>query len=184
MIDAQPPKNTNIRLSVLAIMIVVAALTRVLPHAWNFTPIFAMAIFGGAYLQRRSLAIAVPLAAMLLSDLFIGFHQGMPMVYGTIAACAILGMMFLRSKQNVGRIAGAGLGSCLLFFLVTNGAIWLSGGTPTTCQATLMDCYAVALPFLKNNLLGTAVWSVVLFGGFALLTRQVPALRNTQTAAA
>lgn len=178
MIDSNQPKNANIRLSVLATMIVVAALTRVLPHAWNFTPIFAMAIFGGAYLQRRSLAIAVPLAAMLLSDAFLGFHKGMPVVYGAIAACAILGMMFLRSKQSVYRIAGAGVGSCVLFFLVTNGAIWLSGGTPTTCQAGLMECYAVALPFMKNSLLGTAVWSVVLFGGFALLKRQVPALNQ------
>jgi hypothetical protein len=189
---------------VLAAMILVAGLSRLLPHAWNFTPIEAMALFGGAYFARRWLAFAVPLGAMLMTDLVLGFnptvpgytvvalpftdmtfgfHSTMPVIYACIAASVALGFV-LRGKVGVLRVAACGLAGTALFFLVTNGFVWLTAqGVPgyEACNIGLMSCYVAGIPFLKPWLLGTAVWSLLLFGGFELLRRQNPALR-AQTA--
>ena len=189
---------------VVAAMILVAGLSRLLPHAWNFTPVEAMALFGGAYFARRWLAFVVPLGAMLATDLVMGFnvavpgytvvtlpftevqfglHGSMPVVYACIAASVALGFV-LRGKVGVLRVAGCGLAGSLLFFLVTNWFVWLTAqGVPgyEACTIGLASCYVAALPFLKGWLLGTAVWSVILFGGFELLRRQLPVLR-AQTA--
>src|SRR5687768_11567491 len=61
---------------ILGAMILAAALTRVMPHPWNFSPVEAIALFGGAYFASRSLAIVVPLVAMLASDLMLAAING------------------------------------------------------------------------------------------------------------
>ena len=79
------------RLIAILAAILVAAALRLVPHWPNFTPIGAMALFGGAYFGRRALAFAAPLGALLLSDLILGFHAGMPFVYGSVALIVLLG---------------------------------------------------------------------------------------------
>jgi hypothetical protein len=164
---------------VIAAMILVAGLSRLLPHAWNFTPIEAMALFGGAYFLRRWLAFVLPLGAMLATDMVLGFHNMMLPVYLCIAASVGLGFM-LRGKVGVLRVAACGLVGSLLFFFVTNFFVWLTAeGVPgyEACNMSLASCYVAGLPFLRGWLLGTAVWSVLLFGGFELLRRRLPSLR-------
>src|SRR5688500_16153209 len=88
----------------LAGLIVAAALSRLVPHPFNFSPIEAIALFSGAYFLDRRLAIAVPLAGMFLSDLFLGLHEGMFVVYGCIALMAWFGRG-LATKRSATRIA-------------------------------------------------------------------------------
>jgi hypothetical protein len=164
---------------VVAAMILVAGLSRLLPHAWNFTPVEAMALFGGAYFAQRWLAFALPLGAMLATDAVLGFHSTMPVVYACIAASVALGFV-LRGRVGVLRVAACGLAGSLLFFVVTNWFVWLTAhGVPgyEACTIGLWSCYVAAVPFFKGWLLGTAVWSLVLFGGFELLRRRLPMLR-------
>lgn len=175
----------------LAGMILLAALSRLLPHPPNFSPVEAIALFGGAYFASRVWAVAVPLIAMLISDIALGLSMGGEYwsyvatsvsfwaVYVCVAVSCVLGFG-LRGRVGGARVLGYGLMGSVLFFLVTNFAVWLAA-TPISghnaCVAGLGPCYAAAIPFFKNTLLGTLCYSALLFGGFELLRRRVPMLR-------
>lgn len=161
----------------LSIMIVMAALSRLLPHPYNFTPIEAMALFGGAYFANRWLSVAVPLLAMLLADFFLGFHSGMPVIYGTIVLISILGFA-LRGKVTALRVASFGLVSATLFFLITNFSVWASSGMYPMSASGLLTCYIAGIPFFHWQLAGVATYSLIMFGGFALLRSRLPELKS------
>jgi hypothetical protein len=158
-------------------MILGMALVRLLPHPWNFTPIGAMALFGGATFRNRALAFMVPLASLFVSDLVIGLHSLMWAVYGAFALMVVMGG-WLRGRRRFLPIAGTSLAGSLLFFLITNWAVWLSGMTYPKTIAGLLACYVAAIPFFGNTIAGDAFYAAMLFGGFALLERRVPALRE------
>ena len=172
------PQNNFVspRSVVLAAMIAVAIVVRLAIYfshgafPYNFTPVEAIALFGGAYFSDRRLAFIVPIAAMLLSDAIIGFHPLMPVIYGCFAASVVLGFG-LRDKVSVLRVGAYGIAGSLLFFVVVSFVEWLIGDTDY-CRAGIVSCYVAALPFLKNWLAGTLVWSAILFGGFELLKQR------------
>ena len=172
---------------VLTGLIVVAALTRLLPHPPNFSPVEAIALFGGAYFASRRWALLVPLAAMFLSDLALGlmhggiYHAyfasaGFWLVYLCIAASAVLGFG-LRGRVGGARVLGYSLAGSLLFFLVTNFGAWLGAPMYPQNAAGLAAAYVAGLPFFQWTVLGTLFYAALLFGGFALLRARVPALR-------
>ena len=165
------------RLLAVLTAIVMAAALRLVPHPPNFTPIGAMALFSGAYLANRGLAVAVPLAAMLLSDAVLGFHSGMPFVYGSVALIVAIGWFALKRVSSLGVVAAA-LVSSVLFFVVTNFGTWSVSGMYPMTLAGLAACYVAAIPFFQNTVVGDLFYSGVLFGGFALLERAIPALRQ------
>ncbi|MGH9791678.1 MAG: DUF6580 family putative transport protein [Candidatus Acidiferrales bacterium] len=167
----------NARFWTVVAMIAGAALVRMLPHPWNFTPIGAMALFSGATFRSRAVAFGVPLAALFLSDLWIGLHSLMWAVYGSFALSIVLGM-WLRGRRRVVPVAGMTFAGALLFFLITNWAVWLSGMTYPKTLAGLIACYVAGIPYFGNTLAGDAFYVAVLFGGLALLERRVPALRE------
>jgi hypothetical protein len=164
------------RLIAILAAILVAAALRLVPHWPNFTPIGAMALFGGAYFGRRVLAFAAPLGALLVSDLILGFHAGMPFVYGSVALIVLLGWAIARRITPV-TVAAAAVASSVLFFAVTNFGTWLSSGMYPPTRAGLTACYVAAIPFFQNTLAGDLAFSALLFGGFALLESRLPVLR-------
>ena len=168
--------TSHARLLVLLSAIVAAAALRLVPHPPNFTPIGAMALFSGAYLSRRSLAFAAPLAALLLSDLVIGFYPELLFVYVSVAATVLLGWAVPR-RRTVLRVAAAAVAASVLFYLLTNFGVWLLMDYYPKTFAGLIACYVAAIPFFQNTLAGDRFYSGLLFGGFALLERAVPALR-------
>ncbi len=169
----------HVRLLALLSAIVAAAALRLVPHPPNFTPIAAMALFSGAYFGRNALAFIAPLAAMLLSDTLIGFHSGMPFVYGSVAIIVLLGWLAL-SRVSVLRIGLAAIASSVLFFAITNFGVWLTSGMYPLTPGGLAACYVAAIPFFQNTVAGDLFFSGLLFGGFALLERALPALRPSQ----
>lgn len=164
------------RLAAILAAIFAAALFRLAPHPPNFTPIAAMALFGGACLGRRALAFAAPLGALALSDAILGFHSSMVFVYGSVALTVLLGWAVAR-KITPMRVAGAAVASSVLFFVVTNFGVWLAGGMYPPTLSGLAACYVAAIPFFQNTLAGDLFFTAVLFGGFALFERRLPALR-------
>jgi hypothetical protein len=146
---------------------------------YNFTPVEAIALFGGAYFSDRRLAFIMPLAAMFLADMVIGLHPLIPVIYACIAASVLLGFA-LRDKVSVLRVAGCGIAGSLMFFAVVSFAEWLMGDT-VYCREGIVSCYVAAIPFLKSWLAGTLVWSAVLFGGFEVMRARWPALRAAAT---
>ena len=165
------------------VLIVLAALSRLLPHLPNFTPIAGMALFGAAVLPNKRLSLLVPLAALLLSDFFLGFYgwTGMASVYGATLLVSLLGYALLRKKTaSVGRIAAAALSGSVLFFIITNADCWWTGYSHTLAGLSL--CFTLALPFFRNEVLGTALSTAVLFGGQALLIRAAADKRRSAAA--
>ena len=168
----------NARILTLLAAILAAAALRLVPHPPNFTPIGAMALFSGAYLGRRgAVALAVPLGALFLSDLVLGFYRGMPTVYFSVALIVIIGWVALRRVSPI-RVGGAAVASSVLFFVLTNFGMWLSSGFYPRTLAGLEACYIAAIPFFQNTVAGDLFYAAVLFAGFALLERTVPALRS------
>ena len=167
-------------LALLSAIVVVAAL-RLVPHPPNFTPIGAMALFSGAYLGRRGLAFVAPLAALLLSDLVLGFYPELVFVYLSVAAIVLIGWA-VSKRKTVLRVGAAALASALLFYAVTNFGVWLVMDYYPKTLAGLAACYAAAIPFFQNSLAGDLFFSGLLFGGFALLERVAPRLREARAA--
>ncbi len=156
-------------------IILFAAVMRLLPHYPNFTPIAAIALFGGAHLGRKWLAFFVPLFALFISDLFLGFHSFMIPVYVSFMLVVLLGNV-LGKNVKVHTVAGSAIASSVLFFLITNFAVW--AGSPFYPQtfAGLMQSYTMAIPFFHSSLLGDLFYSGVFFGGFYLLQQRYPSL--------
>jgi len=178
------------RYSTLAAIIVLAALSRFFPHPFNFTPMAAIALFGGAYFSNRWMAFLVPFAAMLISDTMQelltgwGFHSGMPVVYGSFAIVSLIGIFGLQKITPL-RVVTAAVASSLVFFLITNFAFLypeapiadpMQGHYPHNWTGIIAS-YEAGLPFLKNQILGDLFYSGVLFGGFYLLQRRFEVLR-------
>ncbi len=171
-------------------LIIAVALTRLIPHPPNFSPVESMALFGGAYFAKRWWAVLVPLIALFMSDLALGLMMGgdyfqyfvsagFLLVYLTIAGLSVLGFG-LRNKVSVLRVAGYGISGSVIFFLVTNFGVWFGSSFYPQTANGLMAAYAAGLPFLQNGILGTLLYSAILFGGYALLKQRLPQLNQTQ----
>jgi len=159
------------RFSVLTAIVIAGTAARLIPHPPNFSPIASLALFGGATFASKRAAFLIPLAAMLLSDLLLGFSTITPVVYGSFALITCLGF-WLRRRQTVGRLAAASLAAAVLFLVVTDFGVWaLSDWYPKTLSG-LAECYAAAIPFLRNTLTSNLFSSAVLFGGLKLAEKR------------
>jgi len=164
-----------LRAILAAVMIILAAVVRILPHPWNFTPIGAMAIFSGAMFRDRRIAFLFPLVALFAGDLFVGIHRLIPIVYASFLLSVFIGT-WLANRRGVLRIGGAVFLGALQFFLVTNFSVWQLFGTYPNTPAGLATCYIVGLPLFGNTLAGDAVYSTLFFGIFALAEKLYPSL--------
>jgi hypothetical protein len=161
------------------IMIVLAAALRIVPHPWNFAPIGAMALFSGAMIRDKRLALFFPLLTLIAGDLFIGFHILIPLVYASTLVSAALGFL-LRDRKTLGRIASVTLLGAIQFFLVTNFGVWLLLGTFPKTTLGLAACYIAGAPLFWNTLASDGLFVTLLFGGYAIAERIFPALRQQQ----
>ena len=169
----------NIRYLVLTGMLLAIAAVRLLPHPWNFTPIGAMALFGGAQFASKRAAFLVPLAALFAGDLVLGFHKLSPFIYGCFALPVCLGF-WVRRQPSPGRIIVASVISSTMFFLVTNFSVWAFLGTFPKNAVGLIQCYVTGLPYLRNGLLGDLIYTGALFGGLALTQRRFASLHESR----
>ncbi len=182
-------KTIDLRLGAIVLLVLVAAATRLVPHPYNFSPLGAIALFSGALLTRRWLAIVLPIAAAFVSDLvinntlyaeyydsFVWMAEGSGWMYLIYGLIAVLGMFVLRTV-SLGRVLGGSLGASILFFIASNFICW--PGNPFYAQdlGGLMTCYAAGVPFFPGTVAGDLVYSAALFGGYALLQRYLPELR-------
>ena len=164
------------RFFTLSAMIVLAALSRVVPHPWNFAPVAAMALFAGARFELKSQAFLVPLGALLLSDFILGFHVTMPFVYGAVCLTVLLGRR-VGQKRNIGVLGLAPLSSSLLSFFITNFGYWLMTPAFPKSLVGLVQCYIVAIPFIQNTLSGDLIYTALFFGVFEWAERAQPKLQ-------
>ena len=172
-------KMYNPRFWAVTGMILLAAFLRIMPHLPNFTPVAAMALFGGAYFSNKKIAFAVPLAAMITSDAILGFHSTMWAVYLSFVLMVLIGFR-LRESRKVKNIFLAALSSSIIFFIITNFAVWTSGLMYPMNTAGLVECYTAAIPFFRYSVLGDLFFSGVFFGLFELAQSKLPALAEVK----
>lgn len=160
--------------------ILLAALSRVFPHIPNFTPIAAMALFGGAYFSDKRLAFIIPLIAMIMSDVILevttgwGFHNTVVYVYVAFILTSAMGL-YVRNHNNVQTILAASILSSVLFFVITNFGVWAASGGIGGVTG-LGTTYVLGIPFFAPTLLGDIFFNAILFGAFFLAQRRIPAL--------
>jgi hypothetical protein len=157
------PAELSLAMSLVGLDIV----ARLAPHAPNVTPIAASAVFAGMVLRSRALALAVPLAAMLVSDLVVGAYDWriMGVVYAALVLPALLAR-WGRALRPVVVLVPLVLASSLLFFATTNFAVWAFSGMYAHDLDGLVLCYVAALPFLYNTVAGDVLWTTLLFGSW------------------
>ena len=179
----------DLRFSVMTLMILLAAMSRLLPHPPNFAPIGGMALFGAAYFNKRYWAFLVPIISMWISDLvlnnvvyaqyfnrFVWFYGGSLFTYGAFALIVLFGMLMLKKVRLLSLIVSA-LGASVIFFLVSNFGVWFSGTMYPKDFGGLITCYTAGLPFFRNTIAGDLVYSAVMFGVFEWSARRFPQLR-------
>ncbi len=160
--------------------IFIVAISRLFPHIPNFTPLAAMALFGGAYLTDKRLAFIAPLLALLISDMAMqvmfgwGFHNTMIYVYIGFILTTFIGTMVQRSI-SVKSVAAGSIISSVLFFIITNYGVWAASGYQMGL-AGLEATYLLGVPFFGPTLAGDLFFNGILFGAFYLAQVKFPAL--------
>lgn len=163
------------RVLVVTGIILFAAVMRLVPHYPNFTPIAAIALFGGAHMGRKWLAFFVPLFALFISDLIIGFHGFMVPVYISFAVVVLIGNL-MRNNVKIATVVGGALTSSVIFFLITNFAVWMGSPYYPQTFSGLMQSFTMAIPFFHATVLGDLFYSSVFFGSFYLIQQRYPSL--------
>lgn len=140
--------------------IIILAISRIIPHPPNFTPILAMAVTMPMLTSDRYIGLLIPLLAMFVSDIFIGLHNTMIWVYMSFIAVTLTSYVFIKQFKFV-NVLTMSLLSSLLFFIVTNFGVWTSGYYGYTLSG-LVACYVMAIPFFTNTVLSTLFYSTLI----------------------
>ena len=174
----------------ITMAILLAAISRMLPHPPNFTPIAAMALFGGACLANKKLAFIIPLLAMFISDCIYtqysataGFHNTMLYVYASFILITCI-EYYMRSNIKTGNVVLASMISSILFFLITNFGVWAASGFAMG-PGGLLITYTAGIPFYDNSIfssfflntvMGDLFYCGVLFGSLYFAKSRFPSL--------
>jgi len=170
------PKIATMNIRLALALLALATVSRLVPFLPdNFSPLAAIGLFGAAYFSRRPMLLAVPFAALFLSDLFLNnviysqFYEGFVFftswwIYAAFALVMLAGYGLLRKNVTPLRVVGASLSGSLIFFLVTNFSTWAETTMYPKTAAGLAACYTAGLPFLQNTLVGDLFFCAVMFG--------------------
>lgn len=191
-------KSLQPRTTTLIIMILLAAAFRLMQSSSvfsfmsNVTPVGAIALFGGCYFADRWKAFLVPLLALFVSDVLLNriyyfdhwtfFYSGAYWIYGSFALTVMLGHFI--NKVTFLNVAVAGIASAIAHWFISDFGVWVGGGTDITTGlpftpdfSGLLKCCYVAIPFLRNMIIGNLVFCGILFGSFEWMQRRYPVLR-------
>ena len=187
-------QKINPRFAILIGFIVVVGILRVINattfSVWsNFTPVGAMALFGGAYFSQRWKALLFPLLTLFLGDVIIytlispGDFSGRILIYLAFSLIVLVGILAIR-KISVKNVGVASVFGTLSFWLIADFAVWMGGGIDIRTQlplsrdfSGLLQCYWQGFPYMINFLLGTLFYSALMFGSFEWIQRRYPATR-------
>jgi len=144
------------------LLILIAIVSRLIPHPPNLTAVGASSLYSGRYLSGKWQWL-VPLLAMLITDYFLGWHSTIIFVYGAFALNIILGR-YLNRHPTIFGTAGVTIVGSVIFFVITNFGVWLTSGLYDHSIAGLLLCYNMAIPFFGWTLAGDIIFVTLLFG--------------------
>jgi hypothetical protein len=169
------------------LLVLLAVLTRFIPHMPNFSPVFAALLFGGAHLKRRD-SIWYPVTLLAASDVVLTtlvfrtrLVWGQSIIWLAFAVVALLGY-WLRNRETVGRIGVAALAGPTAFFVIGNFGVWLGFGEYPPTWDGLVTCYVAGLPFYRNSLVASVVYTALVFGANAMYQRRHMEIATTASA--
>ena len=139
-------------------VILFLAFSRLIPHPPNFTPVISIALLSGYFFSNIYLSVTVLLISIFISDFFLGFYENMIYVYFTFI---LINLIFFKISYKI-NFKNLYLFSCfatLIFYLVSNFIVWATGTLYEKNLAGLINCYVLAIPFLKNTLISTLFYS-------------------------
>jgi hypothetical protein len=163
--------SKTLKFALSNLLIIFAIATRFLPHPPNFTAVIAVGIFAGFLFKNKIFAYVLPIIAMIASDLILGFHSTIWAVYFALILAAIIGTQI--KKANIGNVALSSLISAVIFFIITNFAVWMSGIMYPNNIAGLISCYISGIPFFGYTLLSAMIYSLILFELYSLAEKYI-----------
>ena len=153
-------------------MILLAVFARLIPHSPNFTPIGGLAIFSGLQFKSK-LSVLIPLLAMVISDMFLGIHKTIPYVYISFIIIFFLGRS-IKNEITFKKIVIISLVSSILFFLITNLGVFITGSMYQKSFSGLIQCYFMGIPFFRNTAISDIFYSLTFFYGYKYLPLIIP----------
>ena len=157
----------NLKYMIAFALMLIASMSRLLPHPYNFTPIAAITIFSSTYFDKK-ISIIVALFSMLISDYFLGFYSGMEWIYGSMIIGTFLGYS-LKNDVSIRKIGMVVLANSFSFYLITNFGVWLNSLMYEKSISGLITCYVAAIPFYRNSLAGDVFYTFSIFGVAGML---------------
>ena len=151
--------------NLIVLFILIAVWFRLIPHLPNFTPVTSLALFSGIMLKRKWLSISIPLLAMILSDLVLGFGSISMWVYLGFVSISMMGWFL--DKMDTKSI----LLSSLIFFIISNFGVWMLD-YPHTIEGLVM-CYTLAIPFFGYSIMGDLFWGYTLKYSYKLIENKI-----------
>ena len=168
---------------IIVLIIVIAAASRLLPESIaNFSAVGAIAFMGGALFKNRIFKYLIPVLILALSDVVLNsmvyseftegsvFYSGMLWVYLPFLLSVFIGESVLQ-KLSAGRVFGTAMLSGLVFFLLSNFGVWMSGTLYPKTGAGLIEAYTMGIPFFRNTLIGNVVFGFLIYGAYLMATR-------------
>lgn len=156
-------ESNKVEIKLFLGLVILAILTRLLPHPPNFAPITSIALFTGFHFANKRLAIFIPLFCMFLSDLYLGIHSLMPLIYLTFVMISVIGI-------RVNSISfGIVISASTLFFIISNLGVWYFYYPHTWIG--LSSCFILAIPFFINSLMGDLFYTFLLQFSFNKLNQ-------------
>lgn len=147
-----------------------AIVSRVVPHAPNWTAVGALALWSGTLLRHKGLSLTLPILVLFLSDLVLGFHPTMAWVYLGFLGVGLLGLWIKPQQGLKNTLPGSFLGT-LIFFIVSNFGVWVSGGLYPMTQEGLLTCFVMAIPFVWSQLAADFFFNGIYFGAYRFFSR-------------
>ena len=157
-------------------LIFVGVMSRIYPYAPNFTPMLSIALLSGFY-SKNKFFVLLPIFIMLISDIMIGNHAIVPWVYSSFILIFALG--YLIKKSSYSNIFIFSILSSVIFFVISNLGVWFTGGYSYTFNG-LIACYTAAIPFFKNTLISTVLYSSVIHSVVSVVSLYDKQLRVDQ----
>jgi hypothetical protein len=167
-------------------LLLIAVVSRVIPHIPNFTPVESIALFSGVYIASRKMSFLLPIIGIYVADLilnntiyrsfypedsaFIWISGYMLWTFIAMAGIIVFGKI-LKTRLKPLNVVGFSVAGSLLFFIVSNFGVWLGSVTYPKNITGLIECYTMAIPFFRNSLLSNLVFTAVLFGSMEWILR-------------
>ncbi len=161
-----------VRWTFLVVLVLIAAATRIFQPMSNFTAMGALAVISALMAPRAAYAFLLTAAGMFLGDIFLGLSRGSIgwspswesyLGFGIIVAMGLA----IRSRPNAWKTALVGLAGGMVFFLVTNGAVWarsaIKGNEYSADLQGLLECYEAGIPFYRSMLQGDLVYLPIFY---------------------